>query len=138
MATYTPSLCDSLHIPTGSEKHLFFVLCAPRRMYGRGNVEHIVLANASTVDPDAKHDPACELDAGCHPFISHKSYIAYRHLRFESVAHAAEMVDKGIWTRGAPCDAPLLSRMLAGVCTSKTVGNGVKVEFKCPGIIPRA
>lgn len=107
-------------------------------MYARGSTLHIVLANLTTLDPNAKYDPACIVDVGDHPFVDRRSYIAYRFLRFESVPYTSDMVEQGQWTLDTPCSAALLARMTAGLCASKLVDRGVKYMFKCPGVIPPA
>ncbi len=55
-----------------------------------GRVPQVLMVSATTIRDDIPYDSACALDKGDHPFIQHASYIAYRQIRMDSVAHVEQ------------------------------------------------
>jgi hypothetical protein len=84
---FVPYWRATLLIPSGpahdpDQKHLFVVLTDPVEVLEFAG-KHSLLVGIASIYPDVPHDPACELHAGDHEFIRHKSYIAYAHARIE-------------------------------------------------------
>lgn len=127
MAAWHASAGATLLMPSGHEgKHLFVVLNNPATFQGYGPRPHIVLVNVSTVRPGIPHDTSCLLAAGCHPFVKHESFVAYRHTRIEPVAHVEEMVKQRLFEPKDPVTVELLTAINAGLRKSPFT----KREFK--------
>lgn len=136
---YLPRGGDTLLIPSGvGVKHLFFALSGSLMLPGRGTVAQAVLVNATSIRAGIPHDAACVLAPGCHPFVQHESYIAYRHLRVDPVTHLCAMMATGVWSPHERCADALLQKILTGLCASKFAAREMKIAFDCPGVIPRA
>lgn len=114
--------------PTGS--HLFFIILGPMLFDDCGRVPQVLMVSATTIRDDIPYDSACALDKGDHPFIQHASYIAYRQIRMDSVAHVERMVHSAAWTPREPCEQRLLKRIIAGALTSKLISRGFKQLFQ--------
>ncbi len=89
------------------------------------------MVSATTLRDGVPHDPACVLEAGDHPFIQHRSYLAYRHMRIDSSAHVETMVNRAVWKPHDPCAGELLHRILVGVCQSRLTPREYKNLFLC-------
>ncbi|WP_310611428.1 hypothetical protein [Limnohabitans sp.] len=93
------------------------------------------LVNITSVPttPNIPYDQACIVQAGQHPFVVYDSFVAYRYIRIEAIAHLAQMISLGQWkSYHAPASSSLLLRMVAGVCMSKLVNREFKKIFACP------
>jgi hypothetical protein len=127
---------DAFFIPDGSgTDHLHFVLNAPSIFPSYGSMQQVVLVNITSVPTTANipYDQACIVQAGQHPFVVHDSFVAYRYIRIEAVAHLAQMISLGQWrSHHAPASSSLLQLMVAGVCMSKLVNREFKKIFACP------
>ena len=136
---YSPCECDTLLIPSGPNgvKHIFFVISAPLVIHGYGTSPQVLLANATSIKDDDLHDRACELSPGCHPFIKQASYVAYRFLRIDPLAHVSSMVDSGSWTKNVNCDPLVMAKIRNGLCLSKRAARDIQFALDCPNAIPR-
>ena len=134
---YLPAAGHCLLIPSGPSLHLHFVLCDPTTIHGYGTNHHVVLVNATSLDPTLPYDASCVLNAGCHPFITHESFIAYRWAKFESCNHIGAMVASNFWKISSTCDTTLIQKISAGACVSKLAARDLKLFLKCPGVLPR-
>ena len=88
MKLFVPYRRATLLVPSGpahdsDQKHLFIVLTDPAQVLGYDE-KHSLLVGVSTIHQSVAHDPACELFAGDHPFIRHKSYVYYAEARIEA------------------------------------------------------
>ena len=115
--------------PTGL--HLFVLVLGPVVLPDYGSSPQVAMVSATTIRSGVPHDNACELQPGEHPFIQHRSFIAYRYLRIDSGAHVADMVDKAVWWPREPCSQELLQRIIDGVCQSRLAPREFKQLFGC-------
>lgn len=109
MAIWTPAAGDTIHIPSGpAGNHLFVILNDPTDISGYPSFV-CALVSICTKYPDIPFDPTCVLTPGSHPFISHDSYISYRHTRLETQKTLIDMVAKGVFSLGQPFAEPIFS-----------------------------
>jgi hypothetical protein len=120
------SIGDTLHIQSGAGKHLFAVILGPLLIENRGNTNHYILVNFSTVHPDDNHDPACELQAGDHPNIRHASYVFYRKAMIEREDDVLKAIRLGTHKLATPCSANLLAKIKAGALASLQTSREIK------------
>jgi hypothetical protein len=97
-----------------------------------GSAPQLAMVSATTLRDGVPHDPACVLEAGDHPFIQHRSYLAYRYMRLDASTHVEKMVSGAVWKPHDPCPADLLQRIVAGVCQSRLTPREYKRIFQCP------
>jgi len=119
MAAWVPKAQETLLIPHGAaDFHLFVVLNDPLQVDGYPGAM-CALVNVTTLYPNIPHDDACVLTAGCHPFVVHDSYIAYRHARLEPASDLIARVTQGVWQIRQPMGDPPFSTIKAGLQSSK-------------------
>jgi hypothetical protein len=116
-------------VPSGPQgKHLFFLVLGPLILPEYGKSPHVVSVGASTIHQWGHYDPACVLQVGDHPFISHQSYIAYRYARIDPASHIEKMIG-GTWPERERCSQELLDRIIHGVTISKFAPRDLKEIF---------
>lgn len=126
-STWVCSKGESLLIPSGPKgMHLFVIVLDPTVLQGYGTSPQILLVSATTLRDDIPHDPACILEAGEHPFIQHRSYIAYRYARIDSAAHVEQMVARHVWIPKEACSPQLIDKIISGMQRSRLAPR----EFK--------
>jgi hypothetical protein len=121
---YTPYKKGTLLIPTGGTNHLFGIItdiCAEGL--------HLIV-NVTSINPTMKHDPACKISAGEHPFIKHDSYVLYRLADIQSAARLTRMVDSWVYRRHVDLSEELLTRMRDGVENSLFTPQRIIRYFK--------
>lgn len=113
---------SSLLVPSGpSGLHLFVIALGPLVLDDYGSAPQVLMVSATTLREGLPHDDACILEAGDHPFIQHRSYIAYRYARLDSASHVEKMVASQIWHPKEPCSTELLDRIITGFLRSRLV-----------------
>ena len=123
---------QTLLVPSGPGLHLFFLILGPVVLADYGSAPQLAMVSATTLRDGVPHDPACVLEAGDHPFIQHRSYLAYRYMRLDASTHVEKMVSGAVWKPHDPCPADLLQRIVAGVCQSRLTPREYKRIFQCP------
>jgi hypothetical protein len=111
------------------KKHLFFVVYGPAILPGYGKIPHCILAGATTIYEGSRYDPACIIDSGEHPFIRHRSYIAYRYAQIYPETDVAKRANT-LWTQLENCDAALLERIASGIINSRYTPNHVRQALR--------
>lgn len=109
----------------GSKYHLFIVVT--RRM----NDSSFVCTMVSSWKNDSRlDDPACILEPGDHPFIQHKSYVAYK----ETVIFYPDQLDRlfslGMCLPRDPVSPSLLDRIRANAFRSRKIAVGMKELYR--------
>ena len=109
----------------GSKYHLFIVVT--RRM----NDSSFVCTMVSSWKNDSRlDDPACILEPGDHPFIQHKSYVAYK----ETVIFYLDQLDRlfasGMCLPRDPVSPSLLDRIRANAFRSRKIAVGMKELYR--------
>lgn len=123
---------QTLLIPSGPGLHLFFLILGPVVLADYGPSPQLAMASATTLRDGIPHDPACVLEAGEHPFVQHRSYVAYRYMRLDTSQHVEKMVSSAVWKTHETCSADLLRRIVAGVCQSRLTPREYKRIFVHP------
>lgn len=109
----------------GSKYHLFIVVT--RRM----NDSSFVCTMVSSWKNDSRlDDPACILEPGDHPYIQHKSYVAYK----ETVIFYPDQLDRlfasGMCLPRDPVSPSLLDRIRANAFRSRKIAVGMKELYR--------
>lgn len=118
MTQWVPKAQETLLIPSGNVNHLFVILNDPIDIDGYPK-NMCCMVGVTTLHPNVHHDTACILLPGCHPFIQHDSYIAYRYTRLEPAAHLIARVAEGVFTVHQPMQNPIFSFVKSGLLVSK-------------------
>lgn len=121
---------NTLLIPSGpSGHHLFILVLGPSVFPDYGANTQVIHVGITTVYDGTPYDDACVLEAGEHPFIQHRSYVAYRHARLDTAAHVATMVESGAWIPREALSPALLEKILAGARNSRQMSREYKRFF---------
>ncbi len=95
-------------------KHLFIILTNPVN-------NEIITVNLSTCKTKF-YDKSCILNKGDHPFIKHKSYIAYHHSKILTITKLKSMTIKQL----QPVSDNVFQRIISGLLQSKQTPNKIK------------
>lgn len=123
MSLFVPFRRATLLIPTGAahdpgRKHLFIVLTDPAQVLDFEE-KHSLLVGVFTISPELPHDPACELHAGDHAFIRHKSFVHYARARIEPSQSIVNGVKKGLFVPKAMLVDEIFARVCKGLVESR-------------------
>lgn len=121
---YVPYKKGTLLIPTGGTNHLFVIVTDKCQ-----SNEHL-LVNVTTIRPNIKHDPTCELKSGDHPFIKQDSYVEYRRAEIKAAAWLTKMVDGFVYRPNTDVTDTLLQLIRDGFEDSPFVSGRVLRYFK--------
>lgn len=110
-------------VPSGARhdserKHLFVVLTDPAEVLEYSG-KHSLLVGIGSVHSDIPHDPACELYAGDHEFIRHKSYVTYAQARIEPSQKLVNGVKRGDLVPKAMLAEEIYARVCKGLAESR-------------------
>ena len=123
MSLFVPYRRATLLIPSGpahdpDRKHLFIVLTDPAQVLDFDE-KHSLLVGVFSINPELPHDPACELHAGDHAFIRHKSYVHYAWARIEPSQSILNGVKKGVLVPKAMLVEDIFARVCKGLVESR-------------------
>lgn len=123
MKLFVPYRRATLLIPSGpahdsERKHLFVVLTDPAQVLDFAG-KHSLLVDIASIYPDIPYDLACELHAGDHEFIQHKSYIAYAHARIEPSQKLVNGVKNGDLVPKTMLAQEIFARVCKGLAESR-------------------
>jgi len=99
------------------DEHLHFVLSDPADFAGHAS-QSCILVWATTIYGGNRHDKTCLLDAGCHPFIKHPSYVPFAMAEVRRAADLEKLVQNGSFRAHHPIDAKFVRRLLASMIDS--------------------
>ena len=109
----------------GSKYHLFIVVT--RRM----NDSSFVCTMVSSWKNDSRlDDPACVLEPGDHPFIQHKSYVAYKETVIFYPDQLYRLFASGMCLPRDPVSPSLLDRIRANAFRSRKIAVGMKELYR--------
>ncbi len=77
-----------------------------------------------------KSEQLVVLNCGDHPFIQHKSVIAYRFSKIRMVSDIEELLAKGMARKREPVSPELLGRIRAGLVDSDFTPNHVRAFYR--------
>ena len=113
---------------TELKPHLWFVLSDSNI-----NPSRVVIANFTTWD--GRGDSACIVEAGEHPFVTHKTYVRYRDARIVSVAKLEELRQQGLLHFRENLSEGLLERVRKGADESQFLKNAIREYLTAQGLI---
>jgi len=122
----------TLLIPSGpTGQHLFVIVLGPQQFSDLGNLSQFIQVSVTTIYPGIPYDQSCILNPGEHPFITHPSYVTYRHARIDNDVHLNKMVKSGVWKPHHYCDTATLQKIIDGLCKSKLVRQEIRIMMGC-------
>ncbi len=112
-------------VPSGPAEflHLHVVASGPR-----AHPDFRLLIPITSKKAGRFHDPACEILAGEHSFITKDSYVLYREIQKRSASKVVACIENGEFVLKDPVSQDLLTRILAGVGISDFTAPWVR-EF---------
>ena len=121
---FVPYRRAALLVPSGpahdpDQKHLFILLTDPAKVLGYED-KHSLLVGVTTIHPGIPHDPACELYAGDHSFIKHKSFVFYAEARIEISQKLIDGVKRGIFSPQGMLAGDIFARVCHGLTLSRS------------------
>lgn len=134
MSLFVPYRRATLLVPSGpahdpERKHLFIVLTDPAEVLDLPG-KHSLLVGVATIYPDVPHDPACELHAGDHEFIRHKSYVTYAQARIEPSQKLVTGVKRGDLVAKAMLAETIFARVCKGLNDSRFTAPRVLAFYR--------
>lgn len=114
MADWEGIAGGTLLVPSGSSNHLFIILIKSSDFEGY-IPNQCISVNVTSIHDGVNHDETCILQAGCHPFITHDSYVIYSRARIDSEKHLKGQVDSGRMIPKEPIDEALLEEIIQGL-----------------------
>lgn len=126
--TYSPEPQKTLLLPSGTfespdKKHLFIIMtkvCA--------NGQHLLLS-VSSIKEGVKYDATCELEVGCHPFITLPSYVLYAKASQVRSDLLIKCVDGWVYTPKERLADNVFGQVCAGVGASSFTPRWAKKYF---------
>lgn len=94
------------------DKHLWMIISDPEQ-----DPRQVLIVMFNTLR-DRRHDPACVLDIGDHPFINRPTWVNYRLARVTSINALSKLETNGGLTRREPLSAEVLRRIRIGAAES--------------------
>src|SRR5712692_1043930 len=88
--------CETILIPSGPVGHHLFAILNDPCDFPTYPPASCVLAGF-TSRHGGHHDRTCELAAGCHPFVTHESFVNYAQVRMERRDHIEMRVRQGLY-----------------------------------------
>jgi len=111
-----------LAFPTGTNAHLCIFMTDPI-----GNEDaRAVMVNISTYRDLPTQDKTVILDVGDHPYIKHKSVVAYDFARFVNVGAVQKIIDDNACQFDVDVSNEIYNKILTGLLESKRTPGNVK------------
>jgi hypothetical protein len=134
---FVPYRRATLLVPSGpaddpDQKHLFIVLTDPAQVLDYG-AKHSLLVGVSTIYEGIPHDPACELHAGDHTFIRHKSYVYYAGAQVEASQKLVNGVKRGVLSPKGMLGEEIFARVCHGLTQSRFTAPKILAFYKAVG-----
>jgi len=117
-------------IPGGTKPHLFVCLTE-----AFGNPEKVVLVNLSSARGYRFEDHTVVLEPGDHPYIKHKSYVAFGYARKALVEKLNSRITEGSAELREEVSEEVFERILDGLRKSVEVPVAIKRECRQQGLI---
>lgn len=126
--TYSPKPRNTLLMPSGTfeapdKKHLFIIMtkvCV--------NGQHLLLS-VSSIKTGVKHDATCELEIGCHPFVTKPSFILYAKATQVRSDRLIKCVEGWLYTPKERLADDVFQRVCVGVDESRFTPRWAKKYF---------
>ena len=101
-----------------NKSHLFFVIMD---ICEKTPNLYICAMLSSWKDDSVYCDPACIINKGEHPFVDHKSYIAYRGTIVLTKDDLSLYIDSGRFRKDVPASSELIERIRKSALKSKAL-----------------
>ncbi len=110
-----------IDLPSPDSKHLFFVLTQP---FGEPPV--VIMVNISTVRGLRFEDHTTILDCGDHPYITHRSFVAFDYARKIRVDVIEQKINEGSTQLMDDLSDDIVQRILEGFLRSSRTPSDLK------------
>lgn len=126
--TYSPEPQNTLLAPSGTfespdKKHLFIIMTKVCP-----NGQHLLLS-VSSIKEGVNHDATCEMESGCHVFITKPSFIFYAKADRVRSDLLVKCVDGWVYTPKERLADDVFGRVCAGVEASPFTPRWTKKYF---------
>ena len=115
----------TLFIPTGPVDHLHVVM-NDAAFWPEAGYESVLVVNFCSIKAGVPHDATCELDKGAHRFITHPTFVDYRHAGVLNATKLLTGIANGELRASDPIGDALYERILQGFGTSPAVTPKLK------------
>lgn len=116
---------SALFIPTGPVNHLHVVM-NDALFWAEVGYESVLAVNFCSIKAGVPHDATCELDKGDHRFITHPTFVDYRHAGVLNATKLLTGIANGELQASDPIDDALYERILRGFGNSPAVTPKLK------------
>ena len=129
MKLFVPYRRATLLVPSGpahdsERKHLLVVLTDPAEVLEFAG-KHSLLVGIASIYPEIPYDPACELHAGNHEFIRHRSYVEFARARIELSQKIVNGVKLGEFAPKAMLAQDIFARVCKGLTESRFTASRI-------------
>ncbi len=114
----------------GVGQHLNIIVSDPTQV-----PEKLLIVTATTLREGKFHDPSCVLNAGDHPFIIHKSYIAFQYAKTRPDKELDRLLASGSIILEEKISEEILRRIHIGAATSDHIALGFRDLLRDQGFI---
>ncbi len=108
--------------------HLWVIISDPRQ-----DASQVLIVSLTTYE--AKKESVCLLDVGDHPFVRHKTCVAYNLAKAPSLAQLEQARDAGHLIQDNPISASILLRIREGAALSKKLAVNYYVILEDQGLV---
>lgn len=115
----------TLFIPTGPFDHLHVVM-NDALFWAEVGYESVLAVNFCSIKAGVPHDATCELDKGDHRFITHPTFVDYRHAGVLNATKLLTGIANGELRASDPIGDALYERILQGFGNSPAVTPKLK------------
>jgi len=134
---FVPYRRATLLVPSGpahdpDQKHLFILLTDPAQVLNY-DAKQSLFVGVSTIQEGIPHDPACELHAGDHPFIRHKSYVYYAEARIEASQKLVDGVKHAVLSPKGMLGEEIFARVCHGLAESRFTAPRILAFYEAVG-----
>ena len=106
----------------GYGDHLKIIVSDPAKDF-----DNLLIVSVTTFREGKFHDPSCFLNPGDHPFIKHKSYVAFQHAKTRSNTDLNSLLGSGRHNFGGRSDFRVCFRTDSYRCC--TVSEFIALEY---------
>jgi hypothetical protein len=127
--SFEPEKGKTLLIQSGPQhdpdrKHLFVIVAGPDEH------DNFVLVPICSIEPGVYSDPACNISASEHPFITHDSYAFYARARVAHRTNLKTMTDGWTYFEKQAVDPALFAKLVAGAASSRHAPRWAKTAIR--------
>ncbi len=117
-------------MPSPDKHHLFVVMNDPCPD------KLCLVISITTIHDGRAFDPACVLQAGDHPFITHPSYVKYRLAETIRAFQIVKLIKSNVYIPREDFDPAIFARIAAGIYESEDVARRIVLYAEAQDVSP--